>query len=86
MWSVCNRCSDSSICFAAVFLSRPSILVIRNALLPIAVAQRLAHAHFAFAAVVIPAVVQKIDPVIDRRANDLDAFLLILLRADVIPA
>src|SRR4029077_1205822 len=54
--------------------------------LPIAVAQRLAHAHFAFAAVVVPAVVQKIDSVVQRRSNDADAFLLVFLIPYVIPA
>ena len=35
-------------------------------LLPVAVAQRLAHAHLALAVVVVPAVVQERDAVVDR--------------------
>src|SRR5262249_1096720 len=54
--------------------------------LSVPVAQRLAHAHFALAAVVVPAVVQKIDPVVHRRADNLDAVPLVLLHPDVISA
>jgi hypothetical protein len=38
--------------------------------LAIAVAQRLAHANLALAAVVVPAVVEKVDSPVDRRAHD----------------
>src|SRR5207253_8354339 len=45
-------------------------------LLPVSVAERLAHARLARALVVVPAVVEKIDPAIDRLPNDLDRELL----------
>src|SRR5713101_9835350 len=43
--------------------------------LAIAVAQRVAHADFTLAAVVVPAVVEKIDALIEARADDSNAFL-----------
>ena len=46
--------------------SRPSIFVIRKALLPVAVAQRLAHADLALAVVVVPAVVEEVDAAVER--------------------
>ena len=52
----------------------------------IAVAQGLAHADFALAAVIVPRVVQKVDAVVDGRADDADAVLDVLLHADVIAA
>ncbi len=54
-------------------------------LLAVAVAQRLAHAHFAVAAVVVPAVVHEVDAIVHGRADDLDAFGLAGI-ANVIPA
>src|SRR5580704_18660107 len=50
-----------------------------KSLLPVAVAQRVAHADFAFAAVVVPAVVEEIDSFIETRADDANAFLRIRL-------
>src|SRR5665811_668548 len=46
-------------------------------LLAVAVSQGLAHADFAFAAVVIPRVVHEVNAVIDGSTNDADALLLI---------
>ena len=46
-------------------------------LLAVAVAQGLAHADFAVAVVVVPAVVQKVDAAVDRGADDADALLLV---------
>ncbi len=51
--------------------------------LPIAVAQRVAHAPLALAVVVVPAVVHEGDAAIDGRADDADAFRPILRHADV---
>src|SRR5204863_3091521 len=48
--------------------------------------QRLSHAHFALAIVVVPAVVEEVDAVVERRANNSDALLLIMLRAEVVSA
>src|ERR1017187_8491974 len=42
--------------------------------LAVAVAQRLAHANFTFAAVVVPAVVEKVHAFIEARADNSDAF------------
>ena len=48
-------------------------------LLPIAVAQRVAHADFTLAAVVAPAVVEKIDSFIETRSHDANTLLGIRL-------
>src|SRR5207302_10893763 len=53
-------------------------------LLPVAVPQRFAHPAFARAVVIVPAVVQKVDPVVDGGANDADTLLLVGLLAKVI--
>src|ERR1039457_3582392 len=53
-------------------------------LLPVAVAQRLAHAHLAAAVMVIPAIVHEGDAPVDCAPDEADALLLILLCADVI--
>src|SRR6266478_2210661 len=55
-------------------------------LLPVAVPQRFAHPAFARAVVRVPAVVQKVDPVVDGGANDADTLLLVGLLAEVIAA
>src|SRR5271169_2747721 len=52
--------------------------------LAIAVPQRVAHADFTLAAVVVPAVVEKIDSLIEARAYDANALLRIGLFAKVI--
>src|SRR6266446_4305028 len=52
--------------------------------LAITVAQRVAHADFTLAAVVVPAVVEKIDAFIEARADDTNAFLGIRLIAKMI--
>ena len=54
--------------------------------LPIPVLQRFPHADFAVAAVVVPAIVEEIDALIEGGANDADAFLLVALHADVVTA
>src|SRR5467141_754530 len=56
----------------------------KKGLLAIAVAQRVAHADFTLAAVVVPAVVEKIDALIEARADDANAFLGIHLIAKMI--
>jgi hypothetical protein len=55
-------------------------------LLAVAVAKRLAHADFAVAAVVVPAVVEEIDAAVECGADDFDAVLFVGLHADVIAA
>src|SRR5216683_463096 len=55
-------------------------------LLPVAVPQRFAHPAFARAVVIVPAVVHKVDPVVDGGANDADTLLLVGLLAEVIAA
>src|SRR5260370_15674835 len=52
--------------------------------LPIAVAQRVAHAYFAIAAIVIPAVVEKINSFIQPAADNSYTFLRIRLLAKMI--
>src|SRR5882724_5582243 len=52
--------------------------------LPIAVAQRVAHAYFALAAIVVPAVVEKIDSLIQPGADNANTFLRISLLAKMI--
>src|SRR5258708_4923516 len=53
-------------------------------LLAIPVAQRVAHADFTLAAVVVPAVVEKVDTLVEARADDANAFLGIRLIAKMI--
>jgi hypothetical protein len=48
--------------------------------LPIAIAQRLAHAKLALPAVVVPAVVEKVDSLVDRSAHDANALRLCEVR------
>ena len=55
-------------------------------LLAVAVLEGLAHADFAAAVVVVPAVVHEGDAGVDGGADDLDALLLVLLPADVVAA
>src|SRR3989442_1275224 len=52
----------------------------------IAGAQRLSHADLARPTVVVPAVVEEVDSVVDGRANDADGFLLVSLPAEVVAA
>jgi len=52
----------------------------------VSVAQGFAHADFAGAVVVVPAVVEEVDAFIERGADDADAFLLVLLAAEVVSA
>ncbi len=53
---------------------RPSVdLCHQEDVLPVAIAQRIAHPYFARAVVVIPAVVEEVDAAIDRVANNPDA-------------
>src|SRR6266851_2104258 len=55
-------------------------------LLTVAVPQRFTHPDFTRAVVIIPAVVHKVDPVVDGGANNADTLLLVGLLADVIAA
>src|ERR1700682_5076891 len=57
----------------------------QKGLLAITIAQRFAHSNFALSAVVVPAVIEKIDSFIDSRANDPNALVGIALVAQVIP-
>src|ERR1035438_625614 len=50
--------------------------------LAIAVAQRLAHANLALPAVVVPAVVEKVDSPVDRRAHDTNTLGLVEIGPD----
>src|SRR5258707_15805908 len=52
--------------------------------LPVAVAKRVAHAYFALAAIVVPAVVEKIDSFIQPCADNANTFLGIRLLAKMI--
>src|SRR6266478_1713882 len=52
----------------------------------VTIAQRIAHADFTLAAVVVPAVVEKIDALIETGADDANAFLWIGLFAEMIAA
>src|SRR2546427_1455127 len=52
----------------------------------IAVAQRLSHADLARPTVVVPAVVEEVDSVVDGRADDADGFLLGSLPAEMVAA
>src|SRR5256712_4248503 len=52
----------------------------------IAVAQRLSHADLARPTVVVPAVVEEVDSVVDGRADDADGFLLVSLPAEMVAA
>ena len=86
-WSVCRRCRDSSICCgrrgacAAVDLGHEEDLV------AIAAGERLAHADFAGAVVVVPAIVEEGDAAVDGLADELDRVLLGRRRlADVVAA
>jgi len=51
----------------------------------ITVAQGFTHSNFALSSVVIPAVIKKIDSLIDSCTNDPDAFARIALSSQVIP-
>ena len=51
--------------------------------LPVAVAQRLAHPDLALAVVVVPAVVEEVEALVESGADDPDALLLVGLLADV---
>src|ERR1700682_6076878 len=52
-------------------------------LLAVAVAQRLAHADFAVAAIVVPAVVEEVDTAVECGADDADAFLFVGLNTEM---
>src|ERR1700730_13016125 len=52
--------------------------------LAVSVAQRVAHTDFTLAAVVVPAVVEKIDALIEARTDDANPFLRIRLVAQMI--
>src|SRR5258708_3999503 len=68
-------------------LSRASVnLGHEKRFLPVAIPKRLAHANFALAAVIVPAVIEKINSAIQRRSDDADTLLLIRLHADVVAA
>src|SRR6266700_681001 len=54
--------------------------------LAITVTQRVAHADFTLAVIVVPAVVEKIDSLIEARADDANAFLGSRLTAKMIAA
>src|ERR1700752_1075664 len=54
--------------------------------LAVTVAKGFAHSNFALSAVVVPAVVEKIDSFIDSGSNNPDALCWIALLAQVIPA
>src|SRR5712664_1035319 len=55
-------------------------------LVAVAVAQRLSHAELARATVVVPAVVEEVDAVIEGGADDADRLLLVCLPAEVVAA
>ena len=46
----------------------------------------MAHPHFAFAVVVIPAIIHKVDAAVDGRADDADRHFLVGRDADMITA
>src|SRR5207244_13494296 len=55
-------------------------------LVAIAVAQRLSHADLARPTVVVPAVVEEVDTVVDGGADDTDGFLLVRLPPEMVAA
>jgi hypothetical protein len=66
------------------FLRAPIELRHKKDLVAVSVAQRLSHADFAGATIVVPTVVHEGDASIDGAADESDAFLFIGLFADVI--
>ena len=54
--------------------------------LAIAIAQGFAHSNFALSTVVVPAVIEEVDPFIDSRANNANALFGIALLAEVVPS
>jgi hypothetical protein len=58
-------------------------LVIRNARWAITVFERLAHADFTLAFVVIPTVVEKSDAVVNRSSHDPHTFVCVADQAEV---
>src|SRR5207245_10307096 len=57
-----------------------------NCLRATTITQPSPHSNFALSVVIVPAFIQKIDPFIDSRTNDANAFAGIALFAQVIPA
>src|SRR6266436_202855 len=55
-------------------------------LVAIAVAQRLSHAELTRPTIVVPAVVEEVDPVVDGGADDADGLLLVRLPPEVVAA
>src|SRR5215471_2735433 len=58
----------------------------QESLFAIAVPERFAHTNFALAAVVVPAVVQKVDALVESLSNNRDALVGIYLLTEVISA
>src|SRR6185312_206788 len=48
----------------------------QESLLPIAIAESLAHADLAFSAVVIPAIIEEVDAFVESRSDNADALVL----------
>src|ERR1700756_2294666 len=67
------------------FFGAPVDLCHQEGFRPIPVPQRLTHTNFTLSAVVIPAVVQKVDAIVECGTNNSDALLFIRLHPDVIP-
>src|SRR6185437_15606336 len=58
----------------------------QESLLPIAIAESLAHADLAFSAVVIPAIIEEVDAFVESRSDNADALVLIALIPNVVTA
>jgi len=54
--------------------------------LPVTIPQGLTHAHFAFAVVIVPTIIEKIDALIDGGSNDANALPFVFLGADMVTA
>src|SRR6185436_15814968 len=53
--------------------------------LSVSIAQRFAHADFASAVMIVPAVIQEVNAAVDRFANEPNAFFLVTRHANVVP-
>src|SRR4029077_9261729 len=72
--------------FGGCFLCLTVDLGHEESLLPVAVPQRLTHADFALATVVVPAVVEEIHSIVERCAYQANAQLLVFRMANVVAA
>jgi len=79
----CKRWRNSPNLRAVAALVRPSNLVMKEDLLPVAVAQRLTHQHFALAVHVVQELSRKLMPRSMAERIRRNRFLLLLWNADI---